>query len=119
LAATNEPTQRLRQFLRIAATQILQHIGEAAARAQADDRRRRQRQYQSAPNLAEFRGDPGEDPSDRIRRALAFFERFQRDDHERRIRRRVIVDEIQSDDRGIIDNRVLLLDDILRLFDHV
>ncbi len=50
-----QATQHLRQRLRIAALQVLQNVSEAAARAEADDRRRR-KGHDSAPlNLSELR----------------------------------------------------------------
>ena len=55
-----EPAHDLRERLRIAAAQILEHIGEAAAGAEADDRRRRQRQHRAAADLPELRSQARE-----------------------------------------------------------
>ena len=56
LAATISPRSDLRQRLRVAAAQILQHVGEAAAGAEADDRRRRQRHDGAALDLRGIAG---------------------------------------------------------------
>ncbi len=63
----HQPAQHLRQLLGIAAAQVLQHVGEAAAGAEADDRRRRQRHDRAALDLAEL----GPQPRDHLRERRA------------------------------------------------
>ena len=60
LAAIGEPAHDLRQRLRIAAAQIFEHVGETAAGAETDDRRRRQRQHRPAADLPELRSQARE-----------------------------------------------------------
>src|SRR6185503_5367009 len=90
----------LPERFRIAAAEVLHHIRKAAAAAETEDGRRGEWDNRSAPDLAEFWADPRDDARGAELGTLAFLERFQRDNHEGRIRLRIVIDEIQTDDGG-------------------
>ena len=66
-----QAAQRLRQRLRVAAAEVLQHVAEPAAGAEADDRRRRERHgaCRRAP-ARNFWPEPRDDRLRRLRRVL-------------------------------------------------
>ena len=64
----DQAAQDLGQLLRVAAAQVLQHVGEAAAGAEADDRRRRERDDGAALDLAELLAEARDDRRRAVRR---------------------------------------------------
>ena len=111
----DHPAQNLGEFLWIAAAQVLEHITKSSACSETDDRRRRQRHHGAALDLTELRPQPGDHFANAEVGALALLERLERDDHEAGIGLRIIVDEIQSDDRGVFGNGRVFLHDRLGL----
>jgi hypothetical protein len=97
LVAENQSAHDLRKRLRVAGTEIFQNIGESTSGAETDDRRRRERYDDSALDLAELGTESFDDLLRPERRILALVEGFQRQHHERGVRLRVIVDEVQAD----------------------
>ena len=101
-----QAAHHLRQGLWIAAAQVLQHIAEAAAGAEADDGRRRERQHRAAGNLPEFRTEPLDQcRSRRTPRPLRSSNGFKRHHDEGRVGLRIVVDEVQPDDGGDVRDR--------------
>ena len=100
----DQAAQRLRERRRIAAAEVLQHVGKAAAGAEADDRRRRERRDEAAAHALELGADPGDDVGGALRRRLTVGERLQGDHAEGGARLGVAVDEVEPDDRGDVGN---------------
>src|SRR5262249_60375488 len=115
----DEAADDLGERLGTAAGQILQDVGEAAAGAEADDRRWRQRNHRAALYLAELGAERCDDGSGPEGAVLALLERLQGNDDERRIGLRIIVDEVQADDGGYVLDRVLVFQYCFRLPDHL
>ena len=104
----DQPAQDLGQSFWVAAAQVLQHIGEAATRAETKNRRRRQWNHRPAFDLAELGAESRDQGRHAGRRVLALLERLERHHHEGGVGLRVVVDEIQTDDRGdVFDGRFL------------
>ena len=110
-----EAAQRLAERLGIGGAHVHQHIAEAAAGAEADDRRRRDRDDVAGAHGAEFLGEAGNDRRSRVLPAGAFGEGLQRHHEETGIGLGVIVDEVEADDRGIVRDRTFRLQDAFDL----
>ena len=102
-----EPANDLSERFRVAAAQI------AAAGAETEDGRRRQGDNRSALDLAELGAQAGNQLRRSERTILAFFERLERDHHKGGVRLRVVIDEVQTDDRGEVRDRFFLAQHVL------
>ena len=71
----------------------------------------------AAADAGELLAKPRDDGGGRIGGVRALVEGLQRHDHEGGVRLRIIVDEIQADDRGIIGDRLFPLQYVLDLLD--
>ena len=76
-----QAAQDLRKLLRVRASQILEHIGEAAAASETKDRRERNRHHRAPLHGPELRIQPRDHLAHPERWILPFLERLECDDH--------------------------------------
>src|SRR6516165_6914956 len=97
--------------------QVLQDVGEAAAGTEAENWRRRKGDHGSTLDLPELAAKSRNQRGRAKRPILALLERLERNHHEGCVRLRVVVDEIQTDDRRKVRDGFLLAQDVLGLAD--